>query len=86
VIVLDLMMPIMDGRTVVDRCRAESLCADVPIVVVSVSHNLRSAASRPEVSLHQHASRKPLTGRTKLEHHGRAVDYRNPITCDKCPC
>lgn len=45
-IVLDLMMPIMDGRTFVERCRAESLCADIPIVVVSASHNLRSAASR----------------------------------------
>ena len=46
VIVLDLMMPIMDGWTFVERCRAESLCADIPIVVVSASHNLRSAASR----------------------------------------
>ena len=46
VIVLDLMMPVMDGWTFVERCRAESLCADIPIVVVSASHNLRSAASR----------------------------------------
>ena len=46
VIVLDLMMPVMDGWTFVERCRADSLCADVPIVVVSASHNLRSAASR----------------------------------------
>jgi CheY-like chemotaxis protein len=46
VIVIDLMMPIMDGWTFVEQCRAESLCAGVPIVVVSASHNLRSAAQR----------------------------------------
>ena len=45
VIVLDLMMPIMDGWTFVERCRADSLCTDIPIVVVSASHNLRVAAS-----------------------------------------
>jgi CheY-like chemotaxis protein len=46
VIVMDLMMPVMDGWTFVERCRAESLCAGVAIVVVSASHNLRSAARR----------------------------------------
>jgi two-component system, chemotaxis family, chemotaxis protein CheY len=43
-IVLDLMMPGMDGWTFVERCREEALCAGIPIVVVSASHNLRTAA------------------------------------------
>src|SRR5579872_3085072 len=43
-IVLDLMMPRVDGWTFVERCRAEARCAGVPIVVVSASHNLRTAA------------------------------------------
>lgn len=46
VIVIDLMMPVMDGWTFVERCREESLCAGVPIVVVSASHNLRSGDRR----------------------------------------
>ena len=46
VIVIDQMMPVMDGWTFVERCRTEALCDGVPIVVVSASHNLRTAASR----------------------------------------
>jgi CheY-like chemotaxis protein len=34
-IVLDLMMPIMDGLSFMRACKAEQLCDDVPIVVIS---------------------------------------------------
>src|SRR5919106_4087137 len=34
-IVLDLMMPVMDGFSFMDACRKEQLCSDVPIVVIS---------------------------------------------------
>jgi DNA-binding response OmpR family regulator len=34
-IVLDLMMPIMDGFSFIEACRRENLCTDVPIVVIS---------------------------------------------------
>jgi CheY-like chemotaxis protein len=43
-IVLDLMLPIMDGRTFLARCRTQPGCRDVPIVVISASHALRAAA------------------------------------------
>ena len=39
-IVLDLMMPIMDGFAFMDACRAEQLCTDVPIVVISAVQDL----------------------------------------------
>ena len=34
-VVLDLMMPIMDGFTFIEACRNEQLCENVPIVVMS---------------------------------------------------
>jgi CheY-like chemotaxis protein len=34
-IVLDLMMPVMDGFTFMEACHHEQLCDDVPIVVIS---------------------------------------------------
>ncbi|MCA1645460.1 MAG: response regulator [Chloroflexi bacterium] len=34
-IVLDLMMPIMDGFSFIEACQREDLCTDVPIVVIS---------------------------------------------------
>jgi DNA-binding response OmpR family regulator len=34
-IILDLMMPIMDGFSFMEACRQEHLCEDVPIVVIS---------------------------------------------------
>jgi CheY-like chemotaxis protein len=39
-IVLDLMMPVMDGWSFVKECHRESVCTDVPIVVTSASHDL----------------------------------------------
>ncbi len=38
-ILLDLMMPVMDGRAFLQACRAETLCQDVPVVVMSAAYN-----------------------------------------------
>jgi len=45
-IVLDLMMPVMDGWTFVEECRREPGFDDVPIVVTSASHDLPRTAER----------------------------------------
>jgi CheY-like chemotaxis protein len=45
-IVLDLMMPVMDGWTFVEACRRQPGCSDVPIVVTSASHDLPKTAER----------------------------------------
>jgi two-component system, chemotaxis family, chemotaxis protein CheY len=45
-IVLDLMMPVMDGWTFVEECRRQSRCSEVPIVVTSASHDLPKTADR----------------------------------------
>jgi len=37
-ILLDLMMPVMDGRAFLRACRAEALCQDVPVVVMSAAY------------------------------------------------
>ena len=34
-VVLDLMMPVMDGFSFMEACHSEQLCDDVPIVVIS---------------------------------------------------
>ena len=38
-IVLDLMMPVMDGFMFMEACHSEQLCDDVPIVVISAVHD-----------------------------------------------
>ena len=38
-VVLDLMMPIMDGFTFMEACHHEQLCDNVPIVVISAVHD-----------------------------------------------
>jgi two-component system chemotaxis response regulator CheY len=45
-IVLDLMMPVMDGWAFVEECRRHACCAQVPIVVTSASHDLPKTAER----------------------------------------
>jgi CheY-like chemotaxis protein len=45
-IVLDLMMPVMDGWAFVEACRNSSCCREVPIVVTSASHDLPRTAER----------------------------------------
>jgi two-component system chemotaxis response regulator CheY len=44
-IVLDLMMPVMDGWAFVEECRRHACCAQVPIVT-SASHDLPKTAER----------------------------------------
>jgi CheY-like chemotaxis protein len=43
-IVLDLMMPVMDGWTFVEECRRQDWCGEVPIIVTSASHDLPRTA------------------------------------------
>jgi DNA-binding response OmpR family regulator len=38
-VVLDLMMPIMDGFSFMEACHSEQLCDNVPIVVISAVHD-----------------------------------------------
>ena len=45
-IVLDLMMPVMDGWAFVEECREKRYCDDVPIIVTSASHDLPKTAER----------------------------------------
>ncbi len=45
-IVLDLMMPVLDGWAFVERCRAEPATREVPIVVMSATHSLHESAER----------------------------------------
>jgi CheY-like chemotaxis protein len=43
-IVLDLMMPVMDGRTFLRHCHADPRYAGTPVLVLSASHNLTDLA------------------------------------------
>jgi CheY-like chemotaxis protein len=45
-IVLDLMMPVLDGWAFVHQCRALPDCGAVPIVVMSATHGLHETAER----------------------------------------
>jgi DNA-binding response OmpR family regulator len=38
-VVLDLMMPVMDGFMFMEACHLEQLCDNVPIVVISAVHD-----------------------------------------------
>jgi CheY-like chemotaxis protein len=38
-VVLDLMMPIMDGFSFMEACHSEQLCDNVPIVVITAVHD-----------------------------------------------
>ena len=45
-IVLDLMMPVMDGWTFVEECKRMQWCGQVPIIITSASHDLPRTAER----------------------------------------
>ncbi len=45
-IVLDLMMPVMDGWSFAEACHKLTSPAEIPIVVVSAAHGLADAAKR----------------------------------------
>jgi two-component system response regulator MprA len=44
-IVLDLMMPVMDGRAFLAACRREQRCAETPVLVLSAHHKLAELAA-----------------------------------------
>ena len=44
-IVLDLMMPVMNGWEFLERCRADALCRDTPVVVMSAYRKLPQEAA-----------------------------------------
>jgi CheY-like chemotaxis protein len=37
-LLLDLMMPVMSGWRFMETCRAEALCPDVPVLIMSAGH------------------------------------------------
>ena len=41
-VVTDLMMPVMDGRELIDRLRSDPRTASIPIVILSANSNERS--------------------------------------------
>jgi CheY-like chemotaxis protein len=45
-VLLDLMMPVMDGWEFLRRCRLEVACARVPVVVMSAAHDAALAADQ----------------------------------------
>lgn len=45
-VVLDLMMPVMDGWQFLDACRKDNLCAEVPILVMSAYRHLSERSAR----------------------------------------
>ena len=44
-IVLDLMMPVMDGWQFLEHCRADARCAGTPVLVISAYRQLPQAAA-----------------------------------------
>jgi CheY-like chemotaxis protein len=42
-LLLDLMMPVMDGRQSLEACRREAWCEDVPILLMSAGHRASEA-------------------------------------------
>ena len=62
-IVLDLMMPVMDGWQFAEACADVPECTGVPIIVMSAAHNLRETAGR----LHAHGVRAVLAKPFELD-------------------
>jgi two-component system chemotaxis response regulator CheY len=48
-IVLDLMMPVMDGWTFLKQCRTDELCSCTPVMVMSAYRRLGEATNDLEV-------------------------------------
>jgi CheY-like chemotaxis protein len=45
-VLLDLMMPIMDGPSFLQRCRGDHICDGLPVVVLSAAHDAPATARR----------------------------------------
>ena len=45
-VLLDLMMPVMDGWEFLERCRRRRPCAELPVAVMSAAHDAASAARK----------------------------------------
>lgn len=41
-VLLDIMMPIMDGFTVLQKAKADAAIRDIPIIVISANNDLQS--------------------------------------------
>lgn len=41
-VLLDIMMPVMDGFTVLSQLKAEAATRDIPVVLISASNDLKS--------------------------------------------
>jgi CheY-like chemotaxis protein len=52
VIVTDLMMPVMDGRELIERLRADPATADIPILLVSATPDVQVAADAVLPKMH----------------------------------
>ncbi len=59
-IVLDLMMPVMDGFSFIEACQREHLCADVPIVVISAVQDALKRVEQASISLDQRVHRQAV--------------------------
>lgn len=44
VVVLDLMMPVMDGWTFLERCREDPECSESRVIVLSAAHRSSTAS------------------------------------------
>ncbi|HWB80395.1 MAG TPA: response regulator [Nannocystaceae bacterium] len=56
-VLLDVMMPIMDGPTMLRRMRAEGALADIPVVMMTA---VRETLPKDDPPLHQAALIKPF--------------------------
>src|SRR5438105_5111134 len=45
-LLLDLMMPVLDGWGFVEACRQQGICVRVPLVVISAAHGLHGLTER----------------------------------------
>jgi two-component system chemotaxis response regulator CheY len=44
-VLLDLMMPVMDGWTFLRQCQQEEACRDVPVVILSAASSVRGQSA-----------------------------------------
>jgi CheY-like chemotaxis protein len=64
VILLDLMMPVMNGWEFAEACSADELCKDIPVLLMSAMHDV----NRVIASLSHNGPRSVLRKPFNLEH------------------